>query len=238
MKTDPNQTLAELKAAAGKRAHRNLDVVHEVCRTIHVTPATSGSRDYSLATVGRKTQERGGPTLNTLYAPLGKRFRTLIAAWAAWAGTTMKKPPRPVDERSEDGDLLRAIKDPALCSMIGFRLAEAKRCRAELDTLKANTKLVIDRRPRDGTRLANGQQVLQLLGPSPELLPTERDALQIVASAAWLARHGYVAGPDGEVLARNGATVLPIGFLTAVRKLAGGSKIEPCSSKHHECRDD
>ena len=200
-----------------------------VCREIRDAPGLNGGKDYSLATVGRETQERGGPALNTLYAPLGKRFRTLIAAWAEWDGASMKKPPHTAGVRDDDDELLRAIKDPVVCSMVGFRLAEARRCKAELDTLKANTKLVIDRRPRDGAPLASGNPVLQLLGPSPQLLPTEREALQTVASTAWLAQHGYVAGPDGEVLARNGATILPVGFLTAVKKFIGGATVSPCS---------
>lgn len=219
MKTNPDQLCAELKAAVGKRAHRNIDVVHEVCRAIFAAP--TGTKDYSLAAVGRETEKRGGPALNTLYAPFGKRFRALIKCWAEWDGVPARKPAAPATPASEHDEILRGIKDPVVCSLVGFRFAEARRWKAELDTIKANTELVIDQRPRDGRAMASAR-VTQLFTAGSDLLPTELDALTSVTSDGWLARNGLIEGADGEVLNRSGTVLLPIGFLPAVRKILGG----------------
>lgn len=224
MKIHPDQLLAELKAATGKRAHKNLDLVHEVCREIF--HSTADGKDYSLAAIGRETEKRGGPALNTLYAPFGKRFKALINCWAEWDGTRPRKPARPPSSATDEHDeVLRAIKDPVVSSLVAFRFAEARRWKAELDTIKANTELVIDQRPRDGQAMAS-DRVSRMFGVGAVLLPTEREALETVASDAWLHRNGFVEGADGEVLTRTGSLILPIGFLAAVRKTVGIARPE------------
>ena len=229
MKTHPDQLLAELKGTTGKRAHKNLDLVHEVCREIF--NSDDGGKDYSLAAVGRQTEKRGGPALNTLYAPLGKRFRAVIKCWAEWDGTRATKAPRPPTAANDHEEILRAIKDPVVCSLVGFRLAEARRWKAELDTIKANTQLVVDQRPRDGRAMGASARVSQIFGSSSDLLPTEREALEIVASEVWLTRNALAEGAAGEVLARNGAVVLPIGFLPAIRKIIGSDDTESLETR-------
>ncbi len=69
-------------------------------------------------------------------------------------------------------------------------------------------------------------RVSRMLGVGADLLPTEREALETVASDAWLHRNGLVEGADGEVLTRTGALILPIGFLAAVRKTVGIARPE------------
>ena len=121
--------------------------------------------------------------------------------------------------------VLRAIRDPVVSSLVAFRFAEARRWKAELDTIKANTELVIDQRPRDGDAMAS-DRVSRMFGIGADLLPTEREALETVASDAWLHRNGLVEGADGEVLTCTGALILPIGFLAAVRKTVGIARLE------------
>lgn len=229
MKVHPDELLVQLKGTTGKRAHRNLDLVHEVCREIF--NSDDAGKDYSLASVGRQTEKRGGPALNTLYAPLGKHFRAVIKGWAEWDGTRATKASRPPTAANDHEEILRAIKDPVVCSLVGFRLAEARRWKAELDTIKANTQLVIDQRPRDGRATGARACVSQILGSSCDLLPTERDALEIVASEAWLTRNGLAEGADGEVVARNGVVVLPIGFLPAIRRIIGCEDAESLDTR-------
>lgn len=231
MKTDPDTVLAELKAASGTRAHHNLDVLHEVCREVYEAPPEGGPKDYSIATIGRKSAQRRGPALNTLYAPLGKRFRTLIDAWASWDDCSQPKRPRPPCVTTADTEILQGINDTVLRSMVGFRFAAARRQKAELETLKANTKLVIDRRPYTGASPGPPSPKLQLLGPAFDLLPTEREALLQVASKEWLGRHGLAVGPDGEVVGLNGDLVLPIGFMFALKKVADAVKIGAASEE-------
>src|ERR1035441_7426787 len=146
MKTHPDETLAKLKQRTNTRAARNLEIVHKVCREIH---NSQGPKEYSLATVGRRTQEQKGPSLNTYYSPKGARFCELVRAWAEYDGSDAKKPRRPATLRSED-QLLTAINDLALRARVGLLMAERNRLRAEVNELKANVKPVIDLRPTSG----------------------------------------------------------------------------------------
>jgi len=223
MKIHPDKTLEALKAKK-PRAGAKLDILHDVCREIYNTPGDAGRKDYSPGSVGRKAQERKGPSLNTMYSPLGAHFRELLDAWATWDGADTQKPAKVVVPRSGVEDLLRRISDPALRSLIGFELARGKQALAELNALKGQTKLVVNVRPADGTSRAQNQAV-QVVSPVSMLLPSERDALNQACDDEKLKKIGFVIGANGSVKwpTRKGVDeiVFPIGFLTGLRKLLG-----------------
>lgn len=77
MSTHPDEVLQQMRESASTRTVRSLEKIHEVCRTIH----QAGGKDYSAAAVGRRSQQIGGPSADTLYTTAGKPFRALIAAW-------------------------------------------------------------------------------------------------------------------------------------------------------------
>lgn len=118
MSTHPDAVLQELKQGVATRTERNLDKLHEVCRALH----QAGGRDYSLAAVGRRSEEHGGPAVGTLYTTAGKPFRALIAAWGKHAGIDSGKAKEPHSEN----DWLRRIPDPADRALIGMMIAERK----------------------------------------------------------------------------------------------------------------
>jgi len=221
MKTHPDKVLETL-IEKKPRARAKLAIIHEVCREIYDSPGESGRKDYSLATVGRKTQERNGPSLNTMYSPLGVHFRELLAAWAEWDGMDTKKPALPVSPRSGVEDLLSKIPDSALRSLIGFELARGRQALAELNTLKGQTTFTIDTRPADGSALARTQEC-QVIAQKEALLPTELAALTKACNEEWLQKIGFLIGPEKSVKWRTrrgvAETVLPIGFLSGLRKL-------------------
>lgn len=223
MEPHPDITLTELKANIGKRAYPNLDVVHVVCREIH--GASAPNKDFSPSTVGRLTQSRNGPSLNTLLSPGGKHFRTLIHAWAAYSGTDTRRPNYSEREPVKD-DIMDAITDPVLRSMVGGKLAELRRVRAELNLLKSKTVGTVDLRPRVEGGPATpptGDTLTEVVLDVPKLVPAERAALEQVLDEKWRTRAGLRSGANGEVAAlrpfRTGEDILPVGFLDAVQAL-------------------
>jgi hypothetical protein len=220
-RTNPATVLAALKARLKKRAHLNLDHVHAVCRAIHDGPGARGRKDYSLATVARQLeQQQVSPNYNTLKAPGGAHFKELIRAWAQWDGGDLVKPATPSAPAGAYEQLLRQIPDPALRSEIGFRLAEGRRSRAELDSLKGRTTLTIDLRPKDDRPSARANPEFQLVKPKPDLLESEREALTHALDDKHLQRCGLTVGPDGEI-ALGKRIVFQVGFLSGLRKLIG-----------------
>ena len=53
----PDRVLEQLEKGADARKRRNLDLVYEICREQH----EQGSKDFALSTIGRLSQQRGGP---------------------------------------------------------------------------------------------------------------------------------------------------------------------------------
>lgn len=82
----PDEVLNTLKSDARPQKQRNLDIVHAVCRELNGL----GSRNFSLATVGRMSEERNGMSRNAFYNKTSEDFRTLITAWGNFAGETTK----------------------------------------------------------------------------------------------------------------------------------------------------
>jgi hypothetical protein len=219
----PDEVLKTLKEGARPQKQRNLDVVHEVCAELH----RLGSRDFSLATVGRLSEQRNGVSKGALYNKASADFRTLIQAWAAHGGDAQPKfrgPRKPIAEE----DLLHRIDDPALRALIGVLAAERNRLRAELNTLRSHANIVIDRRVLPGeVKAAQNGQTVQVLTPTEGLLPLEREALEKAISPKFLEQEGWREGQDGEIRNAKGRKLFEVGFATAIRKLISDSARQP-----------
>lgn len=223
-KTNPDAVLTALKARLKPRAHPNLDNVHAVCRAIHDDPGAVGRKDYSLATVARKLeQQQQSPNYNTLKAPGGAHFKELISAWAQQDGVDTIKPATPSAPSGAHEQLLRKIPDPALRSEIGFLLAEGRRSRAELHSLKELKTLTIDMRPTNALPIVRTHPEFQPVEPNPVLLDSELDALKNALDEKHLRRCGLTLGPDGEI-SLGKQIVFHVGFLTGLRKIIGAKQ--------------
>lgn len=216
--TPPDLVLEKLKTGAGARTVRNLEKIHGVCRAIH----QAGGRDYSLATVGRRSKECGGPTAGTLYTVTGKPFRELIAAWAKYAGAA----PSPASPPPEDA-WLRRIPDPADRALIGMLIAERNRLRYEVNLLKAHASVMVDRRPVSAEKSG---PVWSVVRGADCLVTTEREALAKALSAEWLDDHGLKISSHGALLTEHGCELLPVGFVPGLRKLLGAEKLAGTAS--------
>lgn len=211
----PDAILETLKSGVRPQKQRNLDIVHAVCRELHGL----GSRDFSLATVGRMSEERNGMSRNALYNKTSEEFRTLIGAWSKFAGETIKKQAASPKPLAED-DLLRRIDDPALRSLLGGIVAERNRLRGEINLLRANANVVIDRRTLPGhAHVMPEGQVMQVLSPLAQLTETEIAALRKSISPDFLHQEGWHEGLNGQIVNAKGRTLFDVGFANAIRKL-------------------
>ncbi|NMF87454.1 gamma-mobile-trio protein GmtX [Aromatoleum petrolei] len=209
----PDAVLQSLLAKAARSNRRgNLEKMHELCRRQHAT----GSRDFSLAAIGRLAEAEGIMKGRALYNAQSADYKALIEAWGAYAGPPAPKPPKTLASH----DYLMRIEDPALRSIMQAIIAERDKLKAQLNVLKANTQVTVDRRPLGATvSSAPGAQPVAVLALSAQLTPSERVALQKAVSADYLDERGLKEGSHGEILNERGRTVFEVGFARAIRKV-------------------
>lgn len=212
---DPNYLFETLKAGARPQKQQNLEIMHQVCAQLH----RLGSKDFSLATVGRMSEERGGMTKRALYNTTSDDFKALIRAWAESA--TDKIPKTKLRESlPSDNELLRKIADPALRALMGGIITERDRLRGEVKVLKSNANVVIDKRVLPGhVNVTPKGQVVQVVSGAG-LSETERNALAQAISPEFLRQEDWSEGQHGEILNARGRRLFEIGFANAIRKLS------------------
>ncbi|AET89970.1 alpha/beta hydrolase fold protein [Burkholderia sp. YI23] len=211
----PDEVLASL-LGKGARSNRraNLAKMHELCRTQHAT----GSRDFSLPAIGRLAEAEGILKGRALYNAPSADYRTLIEAWAAYAGPSAPKPTKTLASH----EYLMRIEDPAIRSIMQAIITERDKLKAQLNTLKAHTKVTVDRRPLGATiSAAPSTQPVAVLALSAQLTPSEREALQKAVSVSYLEERGLKEGSHGEIVNERGRTIFEVGFARAVRKVLG-----------------
>lgn len=211
----PDAVLESLLAKGGRSNRRaNLAKMHELCRKQHGV----GSRDFSLPAIGRLAEAEGILKGRALYNAQSADYKALIEAWAAYAGPPAPKPPTTLASH----EYLMRIDDPAIRSIMQAIIAERDKLKAQLNVLKANAQVTVDRRPLGATvSSAPGAQPVAVLALSAQLTPSERDALQKAVSADYLEERGLKEGSHGEILNERGRPVFEVGFARAIRKVLG-----------------
>lgn len=201
----PDALLAELLAKGGRPLKlRNLQAIHELCRAQH----EAGSRDISISTIGKLCERDGILMARGLYNAAMADYKALIEAWSAYAGPAAPKPVRQLASE----DYVSRIDDPAIRALVQRDIAERNKLKAQLNTLKAQTTIVVDRRP------ALQRNDLAL---SAVFTDSERKALLKAVSPEFLESQGWREADFGEVVNSKGRTVFDPGFATAVRKISG-----------------
>jgi len=210
---DPDAVLEALLAKGGRSNRRaNLAKLHELCRRQHEV----GSRDFSLSAIGRRAEAEGIMKGRALYNAPSADYRALIEAWAAYAGPPAPKPPKTLASH----DYLMRIEDPAIRSIMQAIIAERDKLKAQLNVLKANTQVTVDRRPLGAAiTAAPGAQPMTVLAMAAQLTPSEREALRKAVSADYLEERGLREGTHGEIVNARGRTVFEVGFARAIRKV-------------------
>ncbi|MDM5077832.1 gamma-mobile-trio protein GmtX [Aeromonas media] len=210
----PDTVLASLLAKAERSNRRNnLTRMHELCRKQY----EAESRDFSVSTIGRLAEADGIMKGRALYNAQSADYKALIEAWAAYAG-----PPAPKSTKSlASHDYLMRIEDPAIRSIMQAIVAERDKLKAQLNTLKAHTQVVVDRRPLGATITSATGAPVAVLELSAQLTPSEREALQKAVSADYLEDRGLKEGSHGEIVNERGRTIFEVGFARAIRRVLG-----------------
>lgn len=210
----PDELLEQLKANANPRKQKNLDVIHAVCREQY----ERGSKDFSVATISRIAQERGGPATSTIHNKTGDDFKGLIRAWATHTGGVTRKVRKATN--NPVWDVLDRIPDPAVRSVMGAVLAENKKLRGEVNLLKQHANIVIDYREKSGESGESARSG-DYLPADFGLTNTEKEALRHAISEKLLKEEGWKEDQHGRILTDIGSPIFKIGFATAIRKILG-----------------
>lgn len=212
----PDVVLGTLLAKGG-RSHRRakLTAMHEICRKHH----ESGFCDFSFPTIGRLAETNGILKARVLYNAQSSDYRVLIMAWATFVG----QPPTQASKPLASHEYLMRINDPAIRSIMQAVIVERDKFKAEVNLLKANTQVIVDRRPVGVRDAGPGTSPpVMLFGNAEQLTPSEREALQKAISAKHLEEQGWREGAHGEIVNERGRTLFDIGFARAIRKILGG----------------
>lgn len=203
----PDELLERLKANANLRKQKNLEIIHSICRE----QIERGSKDFSVATIARLSQGRGGPVKSTIHNKTGDDFKGLINAWAKHTGGLTKRE-RKVNE-SPVHSVLDKIERADVRSVMGSVLAENKTLRRQLDILKAGTKVVID------LRKWNDSPPSEILSAVVDLTESEKTALRHAISDQTMKDEGWKIDAYGRILNGKNRTIFKPGFVHAIRKI-------------------
>lgn len=210
----PDDMLAQLLEAAGKRRRGSLEIIHAVCREQH----ERGSKDFSIATIGRLSEAKGGPTERTIRNKTGEEYQGLIKCWASHTGGSARKLPK----HSEDTlmDLIGSIDKPEVRAILGSVVAENRKLKREVNLLKhqASQTAVLDLRG-----LPSGSSTPSITGalppPAGGLTDKEVAALREAISSEKLADEGWAIDAQGFVVNQDGRKIHGVGYVSALKKL-------------------
>ena len=169
----PDDMLAQLLESASKRRRASLEIIHAVCREQH----ERGAKDFSIATIARLSEAKGGPAETTIRNKTGEEYQGLIKCWASHTGGSPRKLPKP----SEDPllDLVGSVEKPEVRAILASVVAENRKLKREVNLLKhqVSQTAVLDLRelPKgDATPVHTGE----LLPSAKQLTDSEMAALR------------------------------------------------------------
>lgn len=176
--------------------------------------------DFSIAAIGKLSKAQGGPSTQTIRNRTGKHFQQLIDAWAAYSGTTRKKPLSVRQKQllnSNDQHILDSIDDPVIRAVVGSLIAERNKYRDQLNVLKANSDIVIDRtqpRNQSHTHLDSERQ-----HQNSAMTPLELEAIRDAISDEKMLAMEWVVMPTGQVKDKDGHEIYRRGYVHVLSKL-------------------
>ena len=208
---DPKTLLEQLCNNAHPRKVASLRLIYSLCEEQH----ERGSRDFSIATIGRLSQTEGGPSAAAIRNKTGDDYKALMKAFAEHVGGKAKKS---ADKKASVTDeLLEGVTDPVLRARIGILVAELESARVQLTGLRhlANKTTVLQLGNQENTPAGDNDATVSALSLSDQ----ERLALQRAIAPATLEHWGWVAESNGRVRTDSGQVVYPAGYITAIRKV-------------------
>ncbi len=197
--------LNQLCADAHPRTKASLLLIYDICQE----QAERGSQDYSVATIGKLSSERGGPSSGAIRNKTGDKYRALIESCADTFKGHKKK--RVARQTSEVDDILEGINDPVLRTRIGLLQAEVRALRGQVLALRkiASQKAVFEfpSSPADPPVSSNQSSL------SDQQRKTLRDAISEKTLEHW----GWNVDKNGRIIVEDsGQVVFGAGYVTAI----------------------
>ena len=109
---------------------------------------------------------------------------------------------------SNDQHVLDSIDDPVVRAVVGSLIAERNKYRDQLNVLKANADIVIDRTKNTGSNCME-----------MDLTPMEIEALSSAISDEFMDSHRWLAMPTGQVRDDAGSEMYKRGYVNAIKKI-------------------
>ncbi|WP_425468175.1 gamma-mobile-trio protein GmtX [Paraburkholderia guartelaensis] len=192
------------------RTERSLRLIYLICEEQH----ERGSRDFSVATIGRLSAERNGPSAAAIRNRTGEQYRALMKAYANSVGGRSRKSVTSKPDRADE--ILEGIPDPVLRIRINLMLADIESLRAQLLAARhlANTTSTV--------RIESAHAAPPNVGPhrsDPGLSMIEVRALKAALSDRTLEHWGWTLDQEGRVCSETGQVVFQAGFATAITKI-------------------
>ena len=208
MRNTPKELIEQLCLSASPRKAQSLRLILAICEE----QTQRGSSDFSVATIGRLSAERGGPSAAAIRNKPGEDYRALIKAYASSVNGQDRKKRTPAP--SEADALLEGVTDPVLKVRIKLLLAEMESLRAQLLAARhlANQTAVLELGPDNGERETPAQVDGLFLSLQ------EVSALEAAISPTTLEHWGWTVDAAGRVLSEAGQVIFRAGFATAIRK--------------------
>lgn len=216
----PDEVLKALLAKGNRRdKEEKLRKLHELCG-LEYGRHSQGARDLSLANMSRVAESHGLFKARTIYNAQSKDYAALINAWEAYNGPKESKLIREQTASADKHTFLKRIEDPAIRTLCQMALIERDKLRAELNMLKAKTKVIVDMRPL-GAEIAKGASNVAVIELAAQLTDSERNALMAAIDPRTLAKRKWRLGETGEVLDDRDRFVFNPGFATGIDKILG-----------------
>lgn len=220
MKTDIGLLLESLKITKSSRTRKSLDKLNKILQDYFDV----GGTDFSITNIGRLSKKNGGPSYETIRATRNSHYRMLIEAWFANLDerSTVKNAEKVKIERGSGFDLLEKLDDVSLRVAFGQIIAERNKLKRELNILKANTAIVIDKRALNNIQSlnSNSNKLDTNFELKKKLTSSELAALKFALSEECLLRNDWTSTKAGQIKTNDTCEeVFPRGYLTALKKL-------------------
>jgi hypothetical protein len=209
----PEDVFEQLKKGAkSPRTERSLTIIHGICKE----QQERGSIDFSIGTIGKLSENRGGPRAQPIRNAAGAAYRTLIEAWARHAeGRTRKPPLLKVGGLNED--VLALISDPVARVLVQSIISENKKLKYENQVLKVAAKEKVVIQLSDTTKHTG--DAVEVVNPLNCLLEQERTALRSAISNDTMRLHGWRIHEQSGAVTKGPLPIFSAGFVTAIKKI-------------------
>ena len=198
-----NNILDELLRNSSATVAIKIKALNEICQE----QVDRGSRDFSIATIGRIAESRGLLKTQSIRNDSGHKYRDIIDAWAKFFTKTGVKENTP--------DWVESIPDHQVRWMVRDMATELTKLRGEINLLKSIDRHIyinqVADKEHDPHRTENS--IIDLLG-EPDF-----EALQKGISESNLSSLGLYKGTLGEIKNATGVNVMPHGFIRAIEKI-------------------